>query len=268
MSNLFSFSTILSAFNERGTLLKWLKNLESALEAGTLTDVTEERGDTTFTLTFNFADGTKITSAAIPIVNGKDGKDGTNGVDGKNGKDGNGVTGITTIGYTEGTGQYAGYTETSINLDTTDATLPFKVYARNGEDGAMTLYRHNITIPLKIHPIETDSFYFNFSYIDTDGTPASSSASDWANRFSQKFHGKLEGWATNKNNNGSMTELATKAVYVRILAINPMQLLFNWSILTGTTHETSPNINVNAFTDTRSQVSTLPSNITDTVDTL
>lgn len=69
--------TILSAFTERGTLLKWLKKVEAALNNDVLADVSVERINTTqFKLKFTFENGDFVESPAITLPRGDTGANG------------------------------------------------------------------------------------------------------------------------------------------------------------------------------------------------
>lgn len=66
--------TILSAFTERGTLLKWLKKVEAALNADVLTDISVEQiDDTHVKLKFTFENGVFVESPVLTLARGKDG---------------------------------------------------------------------------------------------------------------------------------------------------------------------------------------------------
>lgn len=66
--------SILSAFTERGTLLKWLKKVEAALNADVLTDISVEQIDETHVkLKFTFENGAFVESPVLTLARGKDG---------------------------------------------------------------------------------------------------------------------------------------------------------------------------------------------------
>ena len=66
--------TILSAFTERGTLLKWLKKVEAALNADVLTDISVEQIDETHVkLKFTFENDSFVESPVLTLARGKDG---------------------------------------------------------------------------------------------------------------------------------------------------------------------------------------------------
>lgn len=77
---MINYETILSAFEDKETLLKWLKKVEKALAESTLTTVDcVNVDDSHIKFTFNFVDGTKIDTPQVYV---KPGVDGTNGKDG------------------------------------------------------------------------------------------------------------------------------------------------------------------------------------------
>lgn len=135
---MFNIKTLLSVFNEKGTLLKWLQKVEEALKNDTLTGVTiSQPTTTTAVLTFTFKDGTTLDSAVIdlpsgaPGINGTNGTDGTDGKDGAPGKNGNGIVSINSeASYISGND-----TITPITIETNDSTEHITVSARNGTDG-------------------------------------------------------------------------------------------------------------------------------------
>lgn len=78
---MINYDTILSAFDDKETLLKWLQKLEKALADSTLTSVDcVNVDDSHIKFTFNFADGSKIDTPEVYVKPGVDGKDGTDGV--------------------------------------------------------------------------------------------------------------------------------------------------------------------------------------------
>lgn len=107
---MLNLKTLLSTFNEKGTLLKWLQKLEAALSTSTLTDVTifdtAQVGETfTFKMRFVFADDTHIDSSTItvpllrglqgiPGATGPEGPAGPQGIDGEPGPEGTGILNI------------------------------------------------------------------------------------------------------------------------------------------------------------------------------
>lgn len=91
---MISWQSIMSVFNTKGTLLKWLKTLDQSLKDGVLQSVSVNPVSTgVITLTFNFADGSTVTTPQITLPAGEQGPqgvpgtDGTDGTDGTNGRD-------------------------------------------------------------------------------------------------------------------------------------------------------------------------------------
>lgn len=231
---MFNLKTLLSVFNEKGTLLKWLQNVEKALKGDTLQGVSVSQPTaTTAIFTFLFGDNTSLESdtlnlpAGAPGENGapgapgkdgstitsittqgsreidgyteteidvntndsatpktftvsaKNGADGAPGAPGANGADGNGIVSVTTIGYTPGTGEYEGYTETTLNVDTDEETIPIKVYAKNGADGApggvseeeFNTFKENVETSIDTLNNKTDLYYHAISlyFSNNDG---------------------------------------------------------------------------------------------------
>ena len=83
---MINWESIISAFNKDGTLLKWLKTVNKALNEATLTGVTAQNtSETTATITFTFADGTSQTTPPITLPRGAQG---IQGIPGENGTDG------------------------------------------------------------------------------------------------------------------------------------------------------------------------------------
>ena len=73
---MINWQSILSSFDDKPTLLEWLKKVQKALNGSALTTVTvtqEKVGKVNnITLAFNFQDGTKIVAPAFTVQDGKD----------------------------------------------------------------------------------------------------------------------------------------------------------------------------------------------------
>lgn len=81
---MISWQSIMSVFNTKGTLLKWLKTLDQSLKDGVLQSVSVNPVSTgVITLTFNFADGSTITTPQIDLPQGAPGKEGPKGANGE-----------------------------------------------------------------------------------------------------------------------------------------------------------------------------------------
>ena len=74
---MINWQSILSSFDDKPTLLEWLKKVQKALNESALTTVmvTQEKTGrvNSITLTFNFQDGTKVVAPAFTVQDGKDG---------------------------------------------------------------------------------------------------------------------------------------------------------------------------------------------------
>ena len=78
---MINYETILSAFDDKETLLKWLQKVEKALTDSTLTSVDcVNVDDSHIKFTFNFADGSTIDTPEVYVKPGVDGKDGADGI--------------------------------------------------------------------------------------------------------------------------------------------------------------------------------------------
>ena len=65
---MINYESIISVFNEKGTLLKWLKKVEKALKESVLTNVEVLQGENnTFAFNFTFEDNTSITTEYVAI---------------------------------------------------------------------------------------------------------------------------------------------------------------------------------------------------------
>lgn len=86
---MININTIISSFDEEGTLLKWLKKIEDALKNASLKTVeTVTIDDTSFQLKFVFADDTFLLSPAITSPKGAKGDTGPQGPQGATGPQG------------------------------------------------------------------------------------------------------------------------------------------------------------------------------------
>lgn len=91
--------TILSAFTERGTLLKWLKKVEAALNNAVLTDISVEQvSETQVKLKFTFENGDFVESPVLTLPRGEKGEPGKDGAPGKDGLDGEGIAATIEVG--------------------------------------------------------------------------------------------------------------------------------------------------------------------------
>lgn len=86
---MFNIKTLLSTFDKKGTLMKWLKELTDMLQKSALTGVSvEQTSQTKAVLKFNFEDGSIITSDALDLPRGLPGLTGPQGPQGLRGEQG------------------------------------------------------------------------------------------------------------------------------------------------------------------------------------
>ena len=101
---MININTIISSFDEEGTLLKWLKKVEDALKNASLKTVeTVTIDDTSYQLKFVFADDTFLLSPTITSPKGDTGPQGPKGDTGPQGPKGDtgpqGPRGVETVFY-------------------------------------------------------------------------------------------------------------------------------------------------------------------------
>lgn len=158
---MINWKTILSSFDDKPTLMQWLKIVENALQNASLENVAiKVTGDNTFVFEFKFADGSTVTSTPLNFPKDISGieevsdeivgtqtlttlrahyTDGTtdefpvyaeNGKDGKEGKAGKGISKFEDISDEIVDRQ----TYTTVRVHYTDGTSgDFTVYAENGK---------------------------------------------------------------------------------------------------------------------------------------
>lgn len=118
---MINYETILSNYDDRLTLMQWLKKVELALMAAALASVTiTQPTDDTAVFNFQFADGTSLSS---PSLNLPRGPQGVQGAQGEQGAQGVGVSNVTInsnshliVTLTNGVEIDAGYIETGSGI--------------------------------------------------------------------------------------------------------------------------------------------------------
>ena len=122
--------TILSTLTDRITLLRWLKQVEKALQADTLEDISlTQISDTEVKIRLTFADKQFVESPVLTMPRGPQGEPG------KDGRDGQGIA-ATVEGGTTTTGE-AGTPAAVVNAgDETHAVLNFTIPRGAGFDNA------------------------------------------------------------------------------------------------------------------------------------
>ena len=152
---MINWKSILSSFNDKPTLLEWLKLVEKALNESVLKDVTINQNGNDITFTFKFEDGTSITTPKVTLPKGDKGDTGESGIS---------LTRFDTIdsivvGDETLTTIRAHYSNSSFN--------EFRVYARNGKNATAKLYLHRVTFKF-----ESDAMYVLYIDIPTNTTNA------------------------------------------------------------------------------------------------
>lgn len=129
--------TILSAFNDRGTLLKWLKKVETAVRDSTLTDISiDQISETQVKLKFTFANGDFVESPVLTLPRGEKGDKGDKGDTGATG-----ATGATPNISVTATELPAGSSPTATRTGTDENPL----FTFGIPDGKQ-MYHHNVSI--------------------------------------------------------------------------------------------------------------------------
>lgn len=193
---MINWKTIISEYNDKPTLLEWLKLVKKALDESVLESVSVNNVDeTTITLSFNFADGTKIVTPSITLPRGLTGKDGISVTgfdtvsvqqapdnvtlttvrasfsDGKTDNFAisaiNGTNGVSVTGFDTVSDEVVGNeTLTTIRTHFSNGnTNEFVVTATNGKDGGVTkVYKHII----KLKKQDDNSIFHFVSYATFD----------------------------------------------------------------------------------------------------
>lgn len=140
---MINYDSILSAFDGKPTLLQWLKLVKKALDESVLKDITLKQDGANVIFTFNFEDGTSISTPAVTLPKGDTGAKGDKGDKGEQGVS---VTGVDEVSNEVVGGQ----TLTTLRFNFSNGTNnEVVVYAENGKSGGTKLYAHSLTISLK-----------------------------------------------------------------------------------------------------------------------
>ena len=130
---MINYDSILSAFDGKPTLLQWLKMVKKALDESVLKDITLKQDGANVIFTFNFEDGTSISTPAATLPKGD------TGAKGDKGEQGVSVTGVDEVSNEVVGGQ----TLTTLRFNFSNGTNnDVVVHAENGGK----LYLHNIQI--------------------------------------------------------------------------------------------------------------------------
>ena len=144
---MINYDSILSAFDGKPTLLQWLKLVKKALDESVLKDITLKQDGANVVFTFNFEDGTSLSTPAVTLPKGDTG---ANGDKGDKGEQGVSVTGVDEVSN-EVVGSQ---TLTTLRFNFSNGTNnEVVVHAENGKSGGK-LYLHDIVIEKKSNPGE------------------------------------------------------------------------------------------------------------------
>lgn len=163
---MINYDSILSAFDGKPTLLQWLKLVKKALDESVLKDITLRQDGANVVFTFNFEDGTSISTPAVTLPKGDTGAKGDKGDKGEQGVS---ITGVDEVSNEVVGGQ----TLTTLRFNFSNGTNnEVVVHAENGKNASGgKLYLHDVTIknnsgaalPIaKLKYISTDNTKFSF----------------------------------------------------------------------------------------------------------
>lgn len=121
---MINYDSILSAFDGKPTLLQWLKLVKKALDESVLKDITLKQDGAQVVFTFNFEDGTSISTPAVTLPKGDTGATGAKG-----------EQGVSVTGVDEVSDEVVGsQTLTTLRFHFSDGTNDeVVVYAENGK---------------------------------------------------------------------------------------------------------------------------------------
>lgn len=146
---MINYDSILSAFDGKPTLLQWLKLIKKALDESVLKDITLNQDGANVVFTFNFEDGTSISTPAVTLPKGDTGAKGDKG-----------EQGVSVTGVDEVSNEVVGsQTLTTLRFNFSNGTNnEVVVHAENGKNasGGGKLYLHYI--------LGSTSNYNNFSF--------------------------------------------------------------------------------------------------------
>ena len=161
---MINYDSILSAFDGKPTLLQWLKLVKKALDESVLKDITVSQDGANVVFTFNFEDGTSISTPAATLPKGDTGATGPEGPQGPAGPQGptgpkgetgakgdkgdKGEQGVSVTGVEEVSNEVVGsQTNTTLRFNFSNGTNnEVVVHAENGKNasGGGKLYLHYI----------------------------------------------------------------------------------------------------------------------------
>lgn len=135
---MINYDSILSAFDGKPTLLQWLKLVKKALDESVLKDITLKQDGANVIFTFNFEDGTSLSTPAVTLPKGDTGAKGDKG-----------EQGVSVTSVDEVSNEVVGsQTLTTLRFNFSNGTNnEVVVHAENGKNASGgKLYVHNIKI--------------------------------------------------------------------------------------------------------------------------
>ena len=178
---MINYDSILSAFDGKPTLLQWLKLVKKALDESVLKDITLNQDGANVVFSFNFEDGTSISTPAVTLPKGDTGPAGPQGPAGPKGDKGDKGEAVGKVykhklHFTGGTGEmytniYSSLENRYSNIDSVIAILSNEPYQHvwfNGADGL------GIGV---IRKIVNDTFNLKIYSIGSGGTVSAKDAS-------------------------------------------------------------------------------------------
>lgn len=144
---MINYDSILSAFDGKPTLLQWLKMVKKALDESILKNVDITQNGEKVVFSFNFEDGTSISTPEVTLPKGAAGQKGDAGVS---------ITGIESVGDRV----VGDRTLTTLRANYSNNTSnEFVVSAKNGKDATLSAktYLHSVKI-------SDENNYYNIYY--------------------------------------------------------------------------------------------------------
>ena len=165
---MINYESILSAFDGKPTLLQWLKMVKKALDESVLKDITVSQDGASAVFTFNFEDGTSISTPAVTLPKGDTGAKGDKGDKGEQGVS---VTGVDEVSNEVVGGQ----TLTTLRFNFSNGTNnEVVVHAENGKNASSgKLYRHYVGLIAKQWDSSSNEqldYIIGFTVTDTTAT--------------------------------------------------------------------------------------------------
>lgn len=187
---MINYDSILSAFDGKPTLLQWLKMVKKALDESVLKDITLKQDGANVIFTFNFEDGTSLSTPAVTLPKGDTGAKGDKGDKGD--------TGVSVTGVDEVSNEVVGtQTLTTLRFNFSNGTNnEVVVHAENGKNASGgKLYIHRVLYEEPVSPEIT----YHITVLSPDPTPISN---ETGNRL---LYGFLEAIDTSNNTYQSCT---------------------------------------------------------------